>query len=136
MDGGSPSRRKEKRSKKNQDHATIPRLSGRTKVTCPHTGAGGSRVACRRDNQGSSVAAPPPARASIGDDPIVDVAEEALERAGRTIATPPIRTPTHGPGFVTELVPFPGISPIMQEPAMAPNPAGGWTPPLPVDYRH
>jgi len=24
----------------------------------------------------------------------------------------------------------------MREPTMAPNPAGGWTPPLPVDYRH
>ena len=68
--------------------------------------------------------------------PIVDEEEEALEQADRTIATPPIRTPTTGPGFVSQLVPFPGVSLIMQEPAMAPNLAGGWTPPLPVDYRH
>ena len=37
---------------------------------------------------------------------------------------------------VCQLVHFTGVSPIMQEPSMAPNPAGGWTPPLPVDYRH
>ena len=90
----------------------------------------------RRDDQGSSAVAPPPAPASIGDVPVLDAEEEALERAGRTIAAPPIRTPTHGPGFVSELVPFPRVLPIMREPTMAPNPAGGWTPPLPVDYRH
>ena len=49
--------------------------------------------------------------------------------------TPPTRTPTHGLRFVSQLVPFTGVSPIMREPAIAPNPAGGWTP-LPMDYRH
>ena len=88
----------------------------------------------RRDDQGSSAVAPPPAPASIGDVPVLDAEEEALERAGRTIAAPPIRTLTHGLGFVSELVPFPRVLPIMREPAMAPNPAGGWTPPLLVDY--
>ena len=67
---------------------------------------------------------------------IVDEEEEELERAGRTIATPPIRTPTRGPAGVSQLVLFTGVSPIMREPTMAPNPASGWTPPLPVDYRH
>ena len=67
--------------------------------------------------------------------PIVDEEEEALERAGCTIATPPIRTPTRGPVGVSQLVPFTGVSSIMREPTMAPNPAGGWTP-LPVDYCH
>ena len=62
--------------------------------------------------------------------PIVDEEEEALDRARCTIAAPQTRTPTHGPGFVSHLVPFMGVSPIMREPAMAPNPAGGWTPPL------
>ena len=136
MDGGSPSRRKEKRSKKNQDHAAVPRPSYRTKAACPHASAGGSHAARRRDDQGSSAAAPPPACAFVGDDPIVDAEEEALERAGRTIAAPLTHTPTHGPGFVSQLVLFTGVSPIMREPAMASNPAGGWTPPLPVDYRH
>ena len=68
--------------------------------------------------------------------PIVDEAEEALDRAGRTIATPPFRTPTRGPAGVYQLVPFTDVSPIMREPTMAPNPADGWTPPLQVDYRH
>ena len=90
----------------------------------------------RRDGQGSSAAAPPPAHAFVGDVPIVDAEEEALERAGRTIAAPPIHTLTHGSGFVSELIPFPGVLPIMRGPAMAPNPCGGWTPPLPVYYHH
>ena len=83
MDGGSPSRRKEKRSKKNRDPGAVPRPSGRTKAACP-------RAARRRDDQGSSAAAP---RAPVRDVPIVDVEEEALEHAGRTIAAPPVRTP-------------------------------------------
>ena len=133
MDGGSPSCHREKRSKKNQDHAAVPKPSGHTKASYQHGGAGGS---CRRDDQGLSAAAPPPAPAFVGDMPIVDEEGEALERAGRTIAAPPIRTLTHGLGFITELVPFPGILPIMWEPTMAPNPASDWTSPLPVDYHH
>ena len=88
MDGGSPSRRKEKRSKKSQDPVAVPRPSGRTKAACPHAGAGGSRAARRRDDQGSSAAAPPLAPAFGRDVPIVDAEEEALEHAGRTIAAP------------------------------------------------
>ena len=135
MDDGSPSCRKEKSSKKNQD-PVVPRPSGHTKAACPHTGADGSCAAHCRDDQGSSAVAPPPAPASVGDVPIVDEEEEALERADRTIAAPPICTPTTRPGFISQLVPFSSVLPIMREPAMAPNPAGGWTPPLPVDYRH
>ena len=66
MDGGSPSRHKEKRSKKNQDRAAVPKPSGHTKAAYPCAGAGGpratagdSRAARRRDDQGSSAAAPP-----------------------------------------------------------------------------
>ena len=136
MDGGSPSHHQEKRSKKNQDHATVPRLSGCTKASYQRGGASGSRAAHRRDDQGSSTAAPPPALAFVGDVLIVDEEEEALECVGRTIAAPPIHTTSTGLSFVSQFVPFPGVSPIMWEPAMAPNPAGGWTPPLPVDYRH
>ena len=136
MDSGSPSCHKEKRSKKNQDPTTVPRSSGPTKVACPHTGAGGSHVARRRDDQGSSAVAPPPTPASVGDVPVVDAEEEALERAGHTIAIPPIHTPCHGPGFISELVPFDGNLPVMREPAMAPNPCGDWTSPLPVDHHH
>jgi hypothetical protein len=84
MDGGSPSRRKEKRSKHNQDRASIPKLVGRTKMACPHDGVGGShiqaKVACGHGGQGSVVVPPPPlARSFVGDDPIVDGEEEAHE---------------------------------------------------------
>ena len=83
-------------------------------MACPHTGAGGSRAASRCDDQGSSAAAPPPAPASIGDVPIIDAEEEALEHVGRSIAAPPIRTSTHGSSFITKLVPFLGILLIMR----------------------
>jgi len=136
MDGGSPSCNREKRSKKNQDHATVPKPSGRTKVACKRGGAGGSCAARHRDDQGASAAAPPPTPAPVGDVSMVDEEEEALDRAGRTIAAPPTHTLTHGLRFVSQLVSFTGVSPIMREPAMAPNPAGGWTPPLLVDYHH
>ena len=91
----------------------------------PRAAAGDSHVARRRDDQGSFAVDPPPTPAFVGDVPIVDTEEEDLERAGHTIATPPVRTPTRGLGFVTELVPFLGVSPVMREPAMAPNPVGG-----------
>ena len=130
MDGGSPSCHKEKRSKKNQDRAAVPKPSGRTKAAYPHAGAGGPHAAAggsrarHRDDQGPSAAAPP-APAFVGDVPIVDAEEEALERASHTIAAPSTHTPTHGLGFVTTLVPFLSVSPIMREPTVAPNPAGG-----------
>ena len=54
----------------------------------PRAGGGGSYAARRRDDQGSSTVAPPAAPASVGDVPIVDEEEEALEHAGRTIAAP------------------------------------------------
>ena len=85
MDSGSPSRRKEKRSKHNQDRAAVPKPTSHTKAACPCAGAGGSRVARRRDGQGTSAAASShQARAYVGDGPIIDDEEEALERAGRT----------------------------------------------------
>ena len=101
MDGGSPSRHQEKRSKKNQDRAAIPKPSGRTKASYKRGGARGSRAARRGGDQGSSAAVPPPAPAFVGDIPIVDEEEEALEHVGHTIVAPPVRTPTRGPGFVS-----------------------------------
>ena len=134
--GGSPSRHREKRSKKNQDYAAIPKPSGRTKASYKHGGAGGSHAARHRDDQGSSAAVPPPAPAFVGDMPIVDEEEEALDCAGGTIAAPPSHTLTCCLGFVSQLVLFMGVSSIMREPTMASNPVGGWTPPLLVDYHH
>ena len=82
MDGGSPSRHQEKRSKKNQDRAAVPKPSGRTKATCKHGGAGGSCATRHRDDHGPSATVPPPAPAPIGDVPMVDEEEEALDHAG------------------------------------------------------
>lgn len=101
MDGGSPSRHKEKRSKKNQDRATIPKPSSCTKATYQCGAASGSRAARRCVDQGSSAVAPPPALAFVGDLSIVDEEEEALECASRTIAAPPVRTSTTRLGFVS-----------------------------------
>ena len=110
MDDSSPSRRQEKRSKHNQDRTAAPKPSGHTKAAYPHDGAGGSRAqaaARGHSGQGSSATAPSqPARAFVGDDPIVDDEEEALERAGRTIAPEVMSTPYRGPGFVSQLVTF------------------------------
>ena len=90
MEGGSsPSRHREKRSKKNKDCAAVPKPPGCTKASYKHGGPAGSRAARGRGDQGSSATVPPPAPAFVGDMPIVDEAEEALERARRTIATPP-----------------------------------------------
>ena len=74
MDCGSPSHHREKRSKKNQDHAAVPKPFGRTKASYQRGGAGGSRAAHHHDDQGSSAAAPPPTPAFVGDMPIVDEA--------------------------------------------------------------
>ena len=98
MDGDSPSRRKEKRSKHNQDRAAIPKLASHTKAAYPHDGAGGSRAQAKRARghgaQGLAAVPPPPsACAFAGDDPIVDAEEEALERAGHTIVTEVTSTP-------------------------------------------
>ena len=141
MDDDNPLRRQEKRSKRNQDHAATPKPSGRTKDTCPYDGAGGSRARAKgargRGGQGSAVAPPPPlARTFIGDDPIVDEEEEALEQVGRTIVAEVASTPCQGPSFISEVVTFDGPLPVMREPQLAPNPCGGFTPPLPIDYHH
>ena len=72
MDGGSPSRCKEKRSNRNQDCTAAPKPTGRTKVAYPHDGAGGSRARAAtrgHSGQGSSAAAlSQPARAFVGVD--------------------------------------------------------------------
>ena len=111
MDGDSPSRRKEKRSKHNQDRAATPKLTGHTKAAYPHDGAGGFHTQAKRARghgaQGLAAVPPPPsARAFAGDDPIVDAEEEALERPGRTIVTEVMSTLSRGPVFFSELVIF------------------------------
>ena len=79
MDGSSPSRRKEKRSKHNQDHAAAPKPTGRTKAACPHTGAGGSHATRYHDGQGSSaIASSHQARAYVGDGPLLMMKKKLL----------------------------------------------------------
>jgi hypothetical protein len=60
MEGGSPSRRSEKRSKHNQDRAAA-KSSGRTKAAYLRDDTGGSRrvAACAHGGRGLSTAAPP-----------------------------------------------------------------------------
>ena len=113
MDDGSPSRHKEKRSKHNQDRTVPPKRTGHTKVAYPRDVAGGSRAQAKRARghgaQGLAAVPPPPlACAFVGDDPIVDAEEEALERAGHTIVVEVTSIPCHGPGFFSELVIFYG----------------------------
>jgi hypothetical protein len=65
---------------------------------------------------------------------MVDAEEEALERAGRTIAVQVLQSPYHGPEHpIHELVPFDALAPIVRRPELAPN-HGGWAPPCPEDY--
>jgi hypothetical protein len=118
MKGGSPSRHQEKRSNRNQDHVAAPWATGHTKVACPRASAGGSRATCHRGGgQGSSAASSShQAPAYVGADLIVDEEEEALERAGRTIAIQVQQSPYHGPKFVSDLVPFDGPLPRVREP--------------------
>jgi hypothetical protein len=139
MEGGSPSRRSKKQSKLNQDR-TATKSSGRTKAAYLRDDTGAPRRAAARAHggRGSSSAAPPPplAQAFGGMDPVVDVEEEALERAGCTIGVPVLQSPSRGPSHpVHEFVLFDGPPPFIREPKLAPN-FGGWAPPHPVDYRH
>ena len=141
MDGGSPSHRKEKRSKHNQDRAAIPKPASHTKAAYPHDGAGGSHAQAKSARgcgaQGSATVPPPPlVHAFAGDDLIVDAEEEALERTGRTIVTEVMSTPSQGHGVFSELVIFYGPLQVIREPQLTPDPTDGFTPPLLVDYHH
>ena len=71
--------------------------------------------------------------------PIVDPAEEALDQEGRTIVEDVCTMTPSAPGYfgVNRLVPFTCLTPSIREPQRTPNPAGGYTPHLMVDYhRH
>jgi hypothetical protein len=63
----------------------------------------------------SAAASSHQAPAYVGGDPIMDEEEEeALERAGHTIAVQVQQSPYHGPKFVSDLVPFYGPLPHVQ----------------------
>ena len=67
----------------------------------------------------------------LGDVPIIDPTEEALDQAGRTIAADVcIMTPPSGLGYfgASHLVPFQGPLPTIREPQRTPNEASGFTP--------
>lgn len=133
----SPSCHQEKRSKTTQDHSITACLSGHTKAVCPCAGPGGSHARSTtlgQDRHASSVAGPPPTL--VGQDPVVEAEEEALERASRTIAVLVDQSLHQGPQHVIhQLVLFDDLKPTVREPQLAPN-HDGWAPPRPVDYRH
>ena len=68
--------------------------------------------------------------------PIVDPAEEALGQEGRTITEDVCTMTPSALGYfgVSRLVPFTGSTPTIREPQRTPNPAGGYTPHLMIDY--
>ena len=71
--------------------------------------------------------------------PVVDPAEEALDQEGRTIAKDVCTMIPSTPGYfgVSRLVPFASPTLTIREPQRTPNPTGGYTPHLMVDYhRH
>ena len=79
----------EKRSKRNQDHAESSRPTRRTKASLPCDAASG-RGARAAHAQAQALALPVSAAArefipGLGDVPVVDPTEEALDQAGRTI---------------------------------------------------
>lgn len=104
----SPSRHREKRSKHNQDLTESSWLTGRTKASCPRDAASVHGRGCGARAHGAQAQDPPPlvgatAREFIpglGDVPICDPTEEALDQEGRTIADDVCTlTPPSGPGY-------------------------------------
>ena len=64
----------------------------------------------------------------------MDAKEEAVERAGRTIAVPVDQSLHRGPQHVIhQLVLFDGLKPTVREPQLALD-HDGWAPPRPIDY--
>jgi len=135
----------EKRSKKNNDTTTSSCPTGRTKASLPCDAAGGhGACACAARAQTQALAPPIGAAAQefipgLGDVPAIDPAEEAFDQEERTIAEDVCTmTPPFGSGYfgINRLLPFAGPTPSIWEPQRTPNPAGGYTPYLMVDYHH
>ena len=86
MDGGSPSWLKEKRSKRNQDHAKSSRPTRRTKASLPCDVAGGcgarAHVAHAQASFNPIGAAAHVFVPGIGVTLAIDPAEEALDKKG------------------------------------------------------
>ena len=75
----------------------------------------------------------------LGDVPAINPAEEALDQEGWTIADDVCTMIPFALGYfgISRLIPFDGPTPTIREPQRTPNPAGGYTPHLMVDYhRH
>ena len=98
--------RSEKRSKRNQDRAEFSWPTGRTKASLPHDAVGGHGARVRGARaQAQALASPVGTGARefvlvIGDVPVVDPSEEALDQVGRTIAADVCTmTPPSGLGY-------------------------------------
>ena len=139
----TPPHHSEKRSKRTQDPTASSRLTGCTKasLSCDAAGGHGAR-ACAARAQAPALVPPIGAAArefvpGISDVPVVDPDEEALVQEGRTIDKDVYTMTPSALGYfgVSRLVPFAGPTPSIREPQHTPNPAGGYTPHLMVDYR-
>lgn len=132
---------REERSKHTQDNAGSSRPMGCTKAACARDAGGAcghGRSACASVSAAatSTLAAPPPFNPigavawefvlGIGNIPVVDLTEEALDAEGHTIA-PNVcpRTPPRGIMHFTKshLVPFQGNPPKVWRPERTPNEA-------------
>jgi len=138
----TPPRHSEKRSKQNHDHAESSQLTGHTKASLPCDAAGGHGAHAHVALAQAQAIVPPVGTAAgefipgIGDVPVVDPAEEALDQEGRTIAEDVCTMTPSASGYfgVNRLVSFLGPTPMIREPQRTPNLAGGYTPHLMVDY--
>ena len=121
---GTPPRRSEKRSKKNNDPVASSWPTGRTKASLPRDVAGGhgghAHAACAQ----TQAPAPPIGVAArefvpgLGDVPAVDPAEEALDQEGWTIADDVCTMTPLASGYfgISQLIPFDGPTPTIREP--------------------
>ena len=136
----TPPCRSEKHSKKNNDPTASSHLTGHTKASLPHDVAGGRARAAHAQTQ--ALALPVGAAAqefvpSLGDVPAVDPAEEALDQEGWTIADDVCTMTPLALGYfgISRLISLDGPTPTIRELQRTPNPAGGYTSHLMVDYR-
>jgi len=137
----SPPHHSEKSSKRTQDPTASSWPTAHTKASLYHDAIGGHGA--RAHAAHAQAQAPPVGAATrvfipgLGDVPTIDPAKEALDQEGRTIADDVCTMTPLALGYfgISRLIPFNGPTPTIREAQRNPNPAGGYTPHLMVDYR-